>query len=369
MKRLDRLVLGELIGPWAFGVAIFTVLIMAGSFLFQLTKYLSLGVSPLQTFQLLALLMPGVMAKTFSMAMLLAALLAFGRLSGDSEVVAIKAGGISVGRVMAPVAVMGFLVFLLAFGFSNYLVPSASYKALVLRSQIDKTVKDRTEHSTYRPIYDGGYLQALLVARDFDLTNRTLKGAYIISFDKSGNPTFYLEAAELEFTDEKQWRISGGARLIPADGGPSIKILGDAFPDEVPNPDVTPEDLIAQSLNDLDVMSMARMKEQIARERANPQAKASQIANLEFGYWNKIALPLAALVFGLVGAPLGIRNHRTGTATGFWLSVIIIFGYMLLSNVMSILAQGGRLPAWLASFSPIAVGLVVAAILIHRRNI
>ncbi|MCH8980291.1 MAG: LptF/LptG family permease, partial [Armatimonadetes bacterium] len=84
--------------------------------------------------------------------------------------------------------------------------------------------------------------------------------------------------------------------------------------------------------------------------------------------WNKLALPLAALVFGLVGAPLGIRNHRAGTATGFALSVVIIFGYMMLANAMSIMAQGGRMPAFIASFTPIVIGLVVAMVLIQRRN-
>ena len=125
---------------------------------------------------------------------------------------------------------------------------------------------------------------------------------------------------------------------------------------------------IVQALKDLDALSMADMKKQIERQRALPDYDKKQVSNLEFGLWNKIALPLAALVFGLVGAPLGIRNHRAGTATGFALSVVIIFGYMMLSNAMSIMAQGGRIPAYMASFTPIVIGLAVAIVLIQRRN-
>jgi lipopolysaccharide export system permease protein len=70
----------------------------------------------------------------------------------------------------------------------------------------------------------------------------------------------------------------------------------------------------------------------------------------------------------LLGAPLGIRNVRTGAATGFALSIAIIFGYILLANVMSVWAQGGAIPAYVASFTPLVIGLVAAGVIIWRRN-
>ncbi len=91
MKRIDRLILGEMLGPWIFGVAIFTVIILAGTSLFQLTNYIVNGIPPTMIFSLTALLLPGIMVKSFAMAVLLASLLSFGKLSGDSEIVALKA--------------------------------------------------------------------------------------------------------------------------------------------------------------------------------------------------------------------------------------------------------------------------------------
>ncbi|MCH7946102.1 MAG: LptF/LptG family permease, partial [Armatimonadetes bacterium] len=178
----------------------------------------------------------------------------------------------------------------------------------------------------------------------------------------------YLYAEKMEFTSEKNWRMPSGWHMVFKESGITVQSDSDTFPSEVPNPDVTPRDLITQALKDLDALSMKDMKEQIDRTKANPNYDRKQVSNLEFGYWNKLALPLAALVFGLVGAPLGIRNHRAGTATGFALSVVIIFGYMMLANAMSIMAQGGRIPAFAASFTPIVIGLVVAMVLIQRRN-
>ena len=121
-------------------------------------------------------------------------------------------------------------------------------------------------------------------------------------------------------------------------------------------------------LKDLDSLNMRKMRQQIVRARENTRVTPAQIANLEYGYFNKITLPLAALVFGLVGAPLGIRNHRTGAAAGFWMSIMIIFGYMLLTNFMAVYAQGGAIPAYAASFTPLLIGLVFAVVTIRRKN-
>lgn len=368
MKRVDRLILGEMFSPWAFGVAIFTVLILAGSLLFEMTRYLSQGISPLVMGQLLALLMPGVLAKTFPMAVLLATLLAFGRLSGDSEIVALKAGGISVPRMMAPVAVFGFIVFLTAFFFNETLVPGASLRAMQIRVAIDDEIRGRSDRPTFYPIFEDGRLATMVVAQDFNIAQQTLRNATVVAMDEQSRPSFYLFTPEMRFTDEYQWRIKGPAKLIPVGSGITVTLTGDLFPPEVPSPDVTPETLIAQMLRDNDALSMRQIAAQIETLRENPKSRLSQVANLEFGFWNKVAVPLAALVFGLVGAPLGIRSHRAGTSTGFWMSVLIIFGYMLLANMMAIYAQGGQVPPFVASFLPIGVGLGAAIVLIRHRN-
>ncbi len=368
MKKLDRLVIGEMLGPWCFGVGIFTVLIMAGSMLFELTRYLSEGVSPATMAELTVLMLPGVMVKTFPMAVLLSALLSFGRLSGDSEIVALKAGGVSVGRIMAPVAGFGFAVFVLTFLFDETLVPGAALRATQLKVDINTMLEGKSDHPTFYPIYEQGRLTSLVTAADFNMAKQTLTNAYVVTLDKDKRPLFILWASEMRYTDEEDWRIKGGGQLLSFSNGVTVEWKGDLFPPQVPSPKMTPENLIAKALRDLDALSMNQMAEQIRQAKRMPKPDKSQIANLEFGYWNKLAVPLAALVFGLVGAPLGIRNHRAGTGTGFWLSVVVIFAYMLLANMMSIYAQGGLIPAYVASFAPIAVGVVVGGILIHRRN-
>lgn len=373
MKRIDRLVLQELIGPWGFGVAIFTVLIVAGTYLLKITDFIVQGVGIATVLEFSLMLLPGVLAKTFPMAILLATLLAFGRLSGDSEIVALRASGTSVGRIMVPVAVFATLVAALAFALNELVVPLAAVRKAALEGEIAQKLQNIQGKPTFYPIYEAGQLMALVSAQEFSFTKGTLRGAVVTSLDKKGAPTYSLYARELVYTPKqgggiRDWRIRGGAVLQSVDGKNHVEILGEAWPSEINPITATPLDLLSQTQKDPDLQSMGQLAVQIDRARQNPKIDKGQIANLEYIYYNKIALPLAALVYALVGAPLGIRNHRTAAASGFWISVIIIFGYMMLANFMAVYAQGGVIPAWSASFTPILIGLIVAAIAIHRKN-
>lgn len=368
LPKLDRLILKELFPLWAFGVAVFSVLIMAGSFLFEITRFLSEGANIWATLKLVLLLMPGIFAKTFAMAMLLASLLAFGRLSGDSEIVAMQAAGVSIWRIMLPVAIFGLTIGGIAFWFNNSVVPWASFQAFLTKDEIKADLDQKSEQATFRAVYDNGQLQAMVTAKSFDIIERVLTGANLTFFSTEGKPSWYMNADKLIYNGEEDWRIQGAAKLLSADGRNELQLKDGAWPAGLAKPRFTPEDLFFQNVRDLDALSMQQLRAQIERDKRNPQVDKSKVANMEFGYWNKISLPLAAIIFGLVGAPLGIRSHRTSTASGFWMSVIIIFAYMLLTNVMAIIAQGGAIPSVAASFTPIAAGLIAAGVLIKIKN-
>lgn len=366
MRRIDRLILGELIGPWGFGVAIFTVLIMAGTYLFKLTDYIVSGIDIFTIIRFTLLLLPGIMVKTFSMAALLCTLLAFGRLSSDSEVVAMRAAGASLPRLMMPVFFFGLAVAVLAFAVNETIVPYAAFQGTALKSVIEKKISGGGQ-PTFTAIYDGKRIKGYVAAKDFNLQQRTLRGVTVVTFAKNGLPTSFLYCPYAEYKSETEWRIKGGGKLISYNGQNIIE-LGETWPIAAATPP-KPADILASTVQDLDTFSMSQMRVRITMAKINPSFSYGQIANLEYGYYNKIALPLAAIIFALVGAPLGIRNHRTGAASGFWLSVIIIFGYMLSANLMAVYAKGGVMPAYVASFTPLVIGLVFAIVLIYRKNV
>src|SRR4051794_35432917 len=104
----------------------FTMLLIAATYLGRIANYLVQGVSGAQILQITLLLLPAILVKTFAMALLLGGLLAFGRLSGDSEITAVRAAGVSLYRIVAPVAVFSFLVACVSFYLNESVVPRAA---------------------------------------------------------------------------------------------------------------------------------------------------------------------------------------------------------------------------------------------------
>src|SRR3954453_14249448 len=182
MKILDRYISRELIGPFIFGVAAFTLIFISGQYLFKLTTMVAKGAPLVFVAELLLLRMVPLAILTFPMATLLATLLSFGRLSGDMEVVAMMAGGVSFARIAIPAFMMGVLVSLFGLFANEVLVPPAGRAAKRVEIQIADSL--RAQGADVAPPTQGrafviqdygqGQLQRLVIAGGFDFAERRL---------------------------------------------------------------------------------------------------------------------------------------------------------------------------------------------------
>ena len=112
-RILDRYVFKELGPPFAIGVAVFTFFLVIDR-IFQLTDLVITKNVPFAlVMPLLAYMLPGFLALTLPMAVLVAVLLVGGRLAGDLEVAALKASGVSPLRLFRPFLAVGLVVTLL----------------------------------------------------------------------------------------------------------------------------------------------------------------------------------------------------------------------------------------------------------------
>ena len=125
MKLIDKQIVRELTGPFVFGVMAFSSVFFAGTYLLKLTTWVMDGMPLVTAVEAVMLLLPPVLFYTLPMAILLAVLLGMGRLSGDSEIVALFAGGVSLYRVAIPVIVLGVLVSVSAIVLDEAVAPLA----------------------------------------------------------------------------------------------------------------------------------------------------------------------------------------------------------------------------------------------------
>ena len=85
-----------------------------------------------------------------------------------------------------------------------------------------------------------------------------------------------------------------------------------------------------------------------------------KLVSLQVGIQKKLALPFICVVMGLMGSSMGIRPQRSGTATSFGFSVLLIFGYYLIMTVFGGLGEIEVLSPFLAAWLPNMLGLSAA---------
>jgi lipopolysaccharide export system permease protein len=271
-------------------------------------------------------------------------------------------------RIIRPVGIFSLVIAVISFVINDTLVPNAQKQALSITAQVSDSLAKKASQPIYRPILENNRVVATVSALDFNLADRTLSRATIVSYDEQLNPVATLHAARLKFENPKDWRIDGTAVLLSTDGGTRTELTGGAWPQAIPNPADSPEEMSAQSVNDPDYFTTGELREQLSRSKIDKSLTPEMVRNREYWLWNKFAVPAAAFVFGILGAGLGIRSHRAGTATGFALAIGILFAYMFLANFLNVWAMGGIMPPYVASFTPIILAFVAAVLIIWRRN-
>src|SRR5262247_4638238 len=123
---LDRYIARELVSPFLFGGALFTFFLVIDRIYHLTDLVVTKGVPFHLVAQLLVFMLPSFLAHTLPMALLVAVLLAGGRLASDLEVVAFKAAGVSVLRLFRPVLLASFVVALATAGLTLALNPVAN---------------------------------------------------------------------------------------------------------------------------------------------------------------------------------------------------------------------------------------------------
>lgn len=367
MRLLDRLILRELLPPLLFGVGLFTALVFAGGYVFMITEYAVKGAPLGLVIQLALLYLPQIAVRTLPMGMLLATLLGFGRLSSDWEITAARAAGVSLRRMMAPVFWLSVLVSLFAIVFNETLVPWATERAAALRRAILEQLQLTEQQAFGFPQFREGRLDSyVIVAGGRDPQTQELFQVTLIKYSASEQraPEIMLYAARARWDGEDEWVLHDGWWRT-ANGQFGEFVLFRAQPTLDVAIRRTPIQIEAL-LTNVDERSFRQLREQIEFFRREG-ADEAQIRQLTVELYNKINVPLASLIFALLGAPLGIRAQRSSPASGFALSVAIIFLYWVMARYLVILGRGALDPL-LASSLPNLIGAMLAAWLIRQRE-
>ena len=374
---IDRWLLGQLFPPLIFAISAFTVVSLSvGVMIDLIRKIVEYGLPFQLALQIMFLKLPSFLVLSFPMSVLLSTLLAYSKLSSNSEILALRSLGIKTSRMIIPALVLSIFMTGLTFYFNNSLVPlSNKYSEILLRDGLGKSVSmekgtdiffkgygsftnpetnESTERNTFR--------NKIFFAREVE--NNVMKNVTVLDFSKIGYKQILTADEGIFNSNKSEWIFSNGRMITLDKGGNTTSIgfekyfypLGDG-PLKVSK--------IPDDANEM-TLSQAFEAKKIYKEIGDVKEARKMSVRIH----EKFTLPCACLVFGLIGSSLGSKpNLRSSKSQGFGLSVMLILLYYVLSFVSSSLGVKGAFIPFLSAWLPVFVSLSVGFYLLKKASV
>ena len=359
---MDRYLVAELQGPFLFGLSAFTLIFVATQIL-AIGRLVSEEHAPLwAAIEYFLWDMPQFLLLVIPMAMLLGTLLAMQRLSGESEITALKAGGVSLARIVTPLLIVGFFVSLFALFAQELFVPFANDKAAYVRQAAIEHASPALSNLSAVSALPGGGKQ-VTIASAFDVRTQALLNVTVIRYDAHQKPQEFVIADRATYV-APTWTFQNATTYRFSPDGTTQALSAPQMAVDIgerPN-QITKQSLQITNPEDL---SRAEIKERLD----SGQLSTSQQRLFTAVYASKLARPFAAFVFTLIAVPFGLRPVRGGgTGLGFGLAVAIVFVYYVISTVFLTIGSQATWLAGIAAWTPNLAFTVIGASLLRRAS-
>ena len=366
LPLIDRWLLGQIIPPMIFAISAFTVISLSVGVMFDLIrKIVEYGLPLFLALKVLFFSLPSFLVLSFPMAVLLSTLLAYGKLSSNSELLALKSLGIKTSRIISPAIALSIFMTGLTFYFNDNLVPASNKLAeTTLRAGIGSSFsgekgKDNIMFSRYgsrinasnkKPTKTNTFLTHIFYASWYE--NNIMEGVTLLDFSREDFQQI-LKAKTGRFDKKNSsWIFSDGSIVSITPSGQTTNIQFK----EYTYPFVEGPLELAKVPKDAAEMTLeqALKAEKIYKQTGN----IKEIRRIQVRIQEKFTLPCACIVFGLIGSSLGSKsNLRSSKSQGFGLSVILILIYYVMSFLFSSFGVKGLLSPIFAAWFPVLISM------------
>ena len=373
---IDKWLIAQLVPPLFFSISAFTVVSLSVGVMFDLIrKIVEFGLPFGLALKILFLKLPGFLVLSFPMSVLLSTLLTYGKLSSNSELLALRSLGIKTSRFIVPALIVSIFMTGITFFFNNSLVPYSNKLAEIsMRDGLGKSTIIESGNDVFFPGYGSlidpktnkpsernTYLTQIFFSRVVE--NKIMKNVTLLDFSRIGNKQV-LSAESASFDKENtRWIFKNGKIIyFSSDAQTSIVNFDTYFYPLGDGPLKVSE--IQKDANDMTV-SEAIAAKNIYESAGNIKDARKMKVRIQ----EKFTLPFACLVFGLIGSSLGSKsNLRSSRSQGFGLSVILILIYYVISFLFSSLGVKGVLSPIIAAWLPVMISLGAGIYLLRKSS-
>jgi LPS export ABC transporter permease LptG/LPS export ABC transporter permease LptF len=358
---LDRYVIREVLLPFVIALLVFTFILIVPSMMQYAEAFIAKGVATTVVLRAMATLLPSSLALSIPSALLIALLIAFGRLSGDREFVAMQACGVSVARLLWPVGIIATV----GWATTSYVMIEALPDANQAFRQIAFNVlAERAEGEVKPRVFFTEFANLVIYVRDIPP-----EGGWNDVFMADSSPgrpeaIYLVRHGRVALNARKrtvEMVLEDGTRHVANPDG-TYQVVKFARQVVSVNPDsVFPRG--GPTKGDPE-MTIAELRGRAAELEALGMSSHNQIMAIH----RKFAIPVACLVFGVIGLALGATNRRDGKLGSFVFGLGVIFAYYIPLTLGPALAKGHLIPPWLAVWGPNIILSAVGAGLFFWRS-
>lgn len=339
-KTLNRYVFFELIPPFIMSMAFFMFIFLMGQLLDITNMIVNYQVSLVVFLLLLVLSLPYFLVYIIPMATMMSVLLTFLRMSGDNEIVALKAGGFSMYRLLPPVLFFAFICMLITGVMGLYGMPmgKTAYERLALdvaRSNFNIALKSNT--------FNDAFPGVVFYVRDIDHATRQLHDVFIEDGRQDDVSSTIVAPRGYLFDGENPYTFT--LRLY--DG-------------IVNNVQIETRSAHATRFNTYDIRLDLQEEATEARDRRKDRREMVLSELIEYvneaevkdrRYYSilmelhmKFSIPFACLALSVLAVPLGIQTLTSKRSAGLGIGLICFLFYYLLLSAGMVLGETGAIP-------------------------
>ena len=318
---LDRYIFTELLSPFGLSLGALCFVMLTRELLRLVELLVSKGVGLWSVIKVIAMLLPSGLVLTLPIAGLIASITAFGRLSYDKELVAMRAAGLSLYRLSQPVLLFALAVFGLTLVLSQWGQP---WSSLNLKKVALNLLKDQLVLALERGTFNEPIPHMVIYVPD-TAQGRSTKGIFVSDERSPTDPRLIVAEDYQVFMDQTKnqvaLRLINGVVHTRSDRADQYRLMSFA------NYDLK----ISLAKSAYSATEERPTYEQIMEMIRKGGEKDSTGLRRLMEYYKDLAFPTASLIFCLLGVPIGIVSKRSGRVGGFAVGVGVIVVFYLLN--------------------------------------
>lgn len=367
MRILRNYILKEILSPLMLSLIIITFAFLIGNIVKLADYVISKGVEMIYVWRLFICLIPNILSYAIPISVLTATLLAFGRLSSDNEITAMRATGINLYRISIPAIILGLLLSVLSLPLQDKIVPMAHYNARILIKEVGLR-------------YPAAYLEAGTFIRGF---KDYILFIYDIKYEKDRTIFKNIRIYQPQKDGPTRTVIAKRGELISLPDKNTVKLRLIDGTSEEPNP-MNPKLFyklnfktyyITLTLDDSTMEEKGKKNKEMTFDELLKNAEELKKAGIDptpliRRLHKRIASSFASLAFILIGIPLAITARRSEKSIGIGLAFGLATIYWLLLAFGQVLATQDMLPIWLAmwfgNITLVTIGLIMMHFVVRR---